>query len=356
MGGFSMLRVIVLLGTALGLTALAAAAQPAKNYQLVTPKEIDIVATGINERGDIVGFESIEDRKNPDVIEEVPFYARGKDITHLPLLEGYTATSPAGVSDDGLVVGYVSKPISPIRRGTGSSQAFVWDARAGIRGIGMPEGDVSSFASGISRDGRRISGYSVGPNRKRACIWERDGQAWKAAVLPESAQLRSTHVPISGDGRFIAAAEADSPCLWTRDASGRWTREVIGSVGSMSPRAVNDAGTVVGTRYTPDGLSHAIVWSKTGGLRPLAKPLGYVKSEALAVNNRDVIVGMVDGPAGGKLGPNAFVYDTGPLRILHEWGRNFASATVINDRGQIGGILEKKEDEEPADPARKKAQ
>jgi uncharacterized membrane protein len=351
-----MRRVIGLLGAGLGLTALAAAAQPAKNYQLVTPRDIDIVATGINERGDIVGFESTENRKNPGVIDEVPFYASGKDMTHLPLLAGYTATSPAGVSDDGLVVGYVSKPISPVRRGTGSNQAFVWDVRAGIRGIGMPEGDLSSFASGISRDGRRISGYSVGPNRTRACIWERDGEAWKAAVLPESAQLGSTRVPISGDGRFIAAVEADSPCLWTRDASGRWTREVIGKVGSIFPRAVNDAGTVVGARYTPDGLTRAMVWSRSRGLRPLATPLGYVKSEALAVNNRDVIVGMVDGPAGGKLGPNAFVYDEGPLRILDEWGPNFASATVINDRGQIGGVLEKKEDEEPADPRHKKAQ
>lgn len=347
-----MLRLIVLLGAALGLPALAAAAQPGENYQLVTPRDIDIVATGINERGDIVGFEAVEDRKDPAMIKEVPFYARGKDITHLPLLEGYTATSPAGVSDDGIVVGYVSRPINPGRRGTGSTQAFVWDARAGIRGIGMPEGDLSSFASGISRDGRRISGYSVGPYRKRACIWERDGAAWKAAVLPEGAQLRSTHVPISGDGRFIAALAADSPCLWTRDASGRWTREVIGNVGSMVPRAVNNAGTVVGTRYTPDGLSQAVVWSRSRGLRPLAKPQGYVKSEALAVNNRDVIVGMVDGPSGGKLGPNAFVYDRGPLRVLDKWGPNFASATVINDRGQIGGVLEKKEDEEPAGPPR----
>jgi uncharacterized membrane protein len=350
-----MLRIIFLLGAALGLTA-PAAAQPAKNYQLVTPKDIDIVATGINERGDIVGFESIEDRKTPDVIEQVPFYAKGKDITHLPRLEGYTATSPTGVSDDGLVVGYVAKPITQVGRGTGSNQAFVWDVRAGIRGIGVPEGDLSSFASGISRDAQRISGYSVGPNRKRACIWERDGAAWKAAVLPESAQLRSNHVPISGDGRLIAAVEADSPCLWTRDASGRWTREKIGNVGSMVPRAVNDAGTVVGTRYTPDSLSQAVVWSRSRGLRPLAKPQGYVKSEALAVNNRDVIVGMVDGPGGGKLGPNGFVYDTGPLRILDEWGPNFASATVINDRGQIGGVLEQKEDEEPTDPTRKKGQ
>jgi hypothetical protein len=172
-----MLWVIVLLGAVLDLTALAAAAQPAKNYQLVTPKDIDIVATGINERGDIVGFESIEDRKNPQVIEGAPFYAKGKDITHLPLPEGYTATCPAGVSDDGLVVGYVSNPISPVRRGTGMNQAFVWEVRAGIRGIELPEGDLSSFASGISRDGLRISGYAVGPNRKRACIWERDGEA-----------------------------------------------------------------------------------------------------------------------------------------------------------------------------------
>ncbi len=348
-----MLRVIVLLGAALGLPALAAAAQPGENYQLVTPRDIDIVATGINERGDIVGFEAVEDRKDPAMIKEVPFYARGKDITHLPVLEGYTATSPAGVSDDGIVVGYVSRPISPGPRATGSTQAFVWDVRAGIRGIGMPEGDLSSVASGISRDGRRISGYSVGPNRKRACIWERDGDAWKAAVLPESTQLRAMHVPISGDGRFIAAMEADSPCLWTRDASGRWTREKIGNVGSMVPRAVNNAGIVVGTRYTPDGLSHAVTWSRSRGLRPLAKPQGYVKSEALAINNRDVIVGMVDGPSGGKLGPNAFVHDKGPLRVLDKWGPNFASATVINDRGQIGGVLEEKEDEEPAGPPRK---
>jgi hypothetical protein len=46
----------------------------------------------------------------------------------------------------------------------------------------------------------------------------------------------------------------------------------------------------------------------------------------------------------------------GPLRILDEWGPNFASATVINDRGQIGGVLEKKGHEEPTDPSRKKAQ
>ncbi len=341
---------------ALILTASAAATQPAEKYQLVAPRDIDIEATGINERGDVVGFEWVEDKKNPDGIGQVPFYARGKEITHLPLLEGYTSTSPTGVSDDGLVVGYISKPLNPGRGGTGSNQAFVWDVRAGIRGIGMPEGDLSSFASGISRDGRRISGYSVGPNRKRACIWDRHGEVWKATVLPHSSELRSMNVPISGDGRFIAAIEADRPCLWSRDVSGRWTREAIGDPGSLVPRAVNNAGTVAGTRFTLDGLYHAVVWSRSAGLRRLPRPLGYVKSEALAINNHDVIVGMVDGPAGGKIGPDAFVHEGQRLRILDEWGPSFASATAINDRGQVAGVLEKKTDEEPAHPPLKKAQ
>lgn len=65
---------------------------------------------------------------------------------------------------------------------------------------------------------------------------------------------------------------------------------------------------------------------------------------------------MVDGPAGGQIGPNAFAYEGDRLRILDEGGPNFASATAINDRGQVAGVLEKKEGEEPATPPRKKAQ
>jgi uncharacterized membrane protein len=349
---------MLLLSAAFGVGASVAADEPQKKYQVVTPRDDGIVAVGINERGEIVGFESIEDKDHPGVINQVPFYAKGTERTYLPLLKGYTSTFPAAVSDDGLVVGHVSKPV---KLGAGIpllNQAFAWDARGGIRGLGVLDGDASSFASGITRDGRRISGYSVGPNRKRACIWERDGEGWKATALPQTSQLRSTTVPISGDGRFIAAVEADSPCLWSRDDSGRWKRESIGDVGSLVPRAVNNSGTVVGVRFTPDGLVHAIVWSRSGGLRRLAKPAGYVRSEALALNNHEVIVGMVDGPAGSAIGPNGFVYEAGGrLRILTEGGPNFGSATAINDRGQVAGVLEKKEEEEPAGaPQKAKAQ
>jgi len=78
-----------------------------------------------------------------------------------------------------------------------------------------------------------------------------------------------------------------------------------------------------------------------------------VRSEALAINNHDEVVGLVDGPGGSNIGPNAFVYAGGRLRILDEGGPTFGSATAINDRGQVTGILEKKEQDEPARPDRR---
>jgi uncharacterized membrane protein len=340
---------VLCLSAAVGLGALARADEPAKKYQVIAPRGEGIVATGINERGDIVGFEEIEDKKRPGVMDQVPFYARGPERTYLPLLKGYTATFPAAVSDDGLVVGHVSKPLKLGAAVPLVIQAFLWDARTGIRGLGVMEGDLSSIATGISRDGRRISGYSVGPDRKRACVWERDGESWKGVVLPNVGVLGSTTVPISGDGRFVAGVDAAVACLWSRDASGAWTREAIEGAAALVPRAVNNAGTVIGVRYTPDGMTHAVVWSRSGGLRRLPEPTGYVKSEALAINNAGVVVGMIDGPAGSPIGPNAFVSEGGRLRILAEGGPNLGSATAINDRGQVAGVLEPKE--EPVPPA-----
>ncbi len=340
---------VLCLSAAFGLGAPAGAAEPARKYQVIAPRGEGIVAAGINERGEIVGFEEIEDKRRPGVMDQVPFYARGQERTYLPLLKGYTATFPAAVSDDGLVVGHVSKPMKIGAAIPLVIQAFLWDARTGIRGLGVMEGDLSSIATGISRDGRRISGYSVGPDRKRACVWERDGDGWKGVVLPNVGVLGSPTVPISGDGRIVAGVDAGVPCVWKRAPSGRWTRETIGEAGSLSPRAVNNAGTVAGLQYAPDGMTHAVVWSRSEGLRRLPEPKGFVKSEALAINNAGIVVGMIDGPAGSPIGPNAFVYEGGRLRILAEGGPNLGSATAINDRGQVAGVLEPKE--EPVPPA-----
>jgi uncharacterized membrane protein len=342
-----------LLAVAAGTSPLTAADEPARKYQVVTPRDDGIIATAINGRGAIVGFEWVESKgKTAGVVLQVPFFARGKAMTRIPLLEGYTATFPAAVSDDGLVVGRVSRPAPPGVRVALRNQAFVWDAATGIHGVGVLEGDSSSFACGVTRDGRRISGISVGPDRIRACVWERDnqGDAWKGTPLPQASRLGSNTVAISDNGTYVASVDGVLPCLWTRQDSGAWTRETLGDAGSLVPRAVNNAGTVVGVRFTGDGLCHAVVWSRATGQKQLEKPAGYVRAESSAINNDGIVVGMVDGPGGSEIGPNAFVYAAGRLRLMDEGGPAFTAATAINDHGQVAGVFEKEEEVAPEKP------
>ena len=189
----------------------------------------------------------------------------------------------------------------------------------------------------------------------RACLWDRDGTGWKAVCCRLRPNLGSNVVALSDNGKFAAAVDGEKPCLWSQQGSGRWTQEIIGGSGSLVPRAVNDSGLVVGLRFTSDGLTHAVIWSREKGLKQLEKPAGYVRSEALAVNNEGVVVGMVDGPGGSHIGPNAFVFEKGRFRLLDEAGPAFVSATAINDRGQITGVFEKEEeDETPENPAKAK--
>ena len=161
---------------ALALQTAVIADEPVSKYRLVSPRDDGIIATGMNSRGDLVGFEWVEEKERPGVVAQVPFFAKGKTVITLPLLAGYTATHPAGVSDTGLVVGRASKPGALGRRVHLRNQAFIWDEAKGIRGLGVLKEDSASFACGVTRDGTCISGYSIGDNRVRACVWERRGR------------------------------------------------------------------------------------------------------------------------------------------------------------------------------------
>ena len=334
---------IVLVMAALTLQTVVVGDEPAKKYRLVSPKDDGIIATGLNGRGDLVGFEWVEEKNQPGVVSQVPFFAREKAMITLPLLAGYTATHPAAISDTGLVVGRASKPALPGQRVHLRNQAFIWDEATGIRGLGALKDDSASFACGVSRDGTRISGVSVGDNRIRACVWERVGDAWQGTALPQAGQLGSQAVKISDNGRYVASIDGGVPCLWTRSDRDTWSREVIGEPGSMAPRAVNNAGIVVGLSYGRDGVPDAVIWTRGVGITRLEKPKGYVRAEANAINNAGVVVGMVDGPGGSAIGPNAFVYEKGRLRVITECGPTLTIATAINDAGQVAGVLDKED-------------
>jgi len=331
-------------------SAFAEEPPKATTYQLVTPLNEGISATALNDRGDVVGFHWEPENGNPDILYEAPFFARGKEMTRLPLLEGYTATFPAGVSDDGLVVGRVAKPAPPGVRVHLRNQAFIWDAERGIRGLGAPEGYLSSFATGVSRDGRRISGFLLGQPHLQGCLWERSGEGddWRAVILPEADNLGSNVVAISPDGKRLAAVQNSFPTLWTETEPGVWKRETLSTdPGSLIPRGVNDAGVVVGHRENGQGYTNAMMWTREGGLKPIRAPEGFAGARAEGVNSAGAVVGVIDGPHGSEIGPKAFVYENGRLRTLDECGPDFVWATAINDKGQVAGVVEKEETEAP---------
>lgn len=330
------------------IPAAAPADGPApRRLVVVTPKDDAIVAAGINARGDVAGAEWKESTELPGVIGQEPFLARGKRQVFLPLLPTYTSTMPAAVSDDGMVVGRASKPSSPRFRVPLQNQAFTWTEADGIRGLGTLPDDHASFATGVSRDGSRIAGVSIGQDRLRPCVWERQPDApggWAAMPLPQQTAFCSATVAISPDGRRVAAVDGSTPTLWTLGPDGTWAREAIGGAGSIAPRAVNDAGLVVGIKSPPDGSTHAVLWTRDRGVEAIPEPAGFARSEANAVNNLGVVVGMVDGPHGSPVGPRAFAFQAGRLRLLDEGGPNLVAATAINDAGQVSGAFEKAEE------------
>lgn len=336
---------------AIGLAALQAQDEPAPKYRLVTPRDNGIAAAAINSSGAIVGGDWYEEEDKPGLMAERPIYAEGKEITPLPLLEGYTATFPLALSDDGRVTGRVSKPAPPNSKTFMRTQAFVWEKGKGIRGLGVLDGDVASIASGIDRAGTIVVGASIGPNRTRVCVWELHQDVWKATALPHDKGMTGSLVAISPNGQLIAALDGALPCLWTRDKSGDWQREAIGGPGEMAPRALNDDGVVIGVGNTPDGMTHARIWTRARGIQTLEKPAGYARSEAIGINNRGAVVGMIDGPHGSEIGPNPFVYENGRLRTLDELGPNLGIATAINDRNEVAGIV-MKDDEPKPEPER----
>ena len=158
---------------------------------------------------------------------------------------------------------------------------------------------------------------------------------------------------ISDNVRFVAGLDGGVPILWSRPTatSSTWTREPLGPISSLNPRAVNDSATVAGTIFPNDGTTHAAVWTSAKGILPIPEPSGYNRSEASAINNVGSVVGMIDGPANTPIIPHAFVFEDGLLRILDEGGPNFSAATTINNVGQISGNFEKEEAPMP-EPAR----
>ena len=106
----------------------------------------------------------------------------------------------------------------------------------------------------------------------------------------------------------------------------------LGSLGENGARAaaINNAGQIVGSSATPEGVSHTFLW-ENGVMHDLGS-IGEGASQASAINEHGVAVGWVTTPEG----PQAVKFENGGITPL---GTDLPAsyAYAINDAGRVVG-------------------
>jgi probable HAF family extracellular repeat protein len=127
-------------------------------------------ATGINEKGQIVGISGICDQAvGRFTARHALLWDKKGKIVDLGDLGAPFWNTPTNINERGDIVGFAGAPNDPDGN---FLQAFIWTAKHGIQPLGFLPGDVHSEAYGIN-ERRQVVGLSCDANGDcRAFIWE----------------------------------------------------------------------------------------------------------------------------------------------------------------------------------------
>ncbi len=265
-------------------------------------------AFGINANGVAVGFSTFGGKEPTN---HAAMFAKGS-AADLGVLNGMTQSFAQGVNSAEQVVGYCNaKPDSNL------SRAFLWTANRGMLDLGTLGGNYSQALS--INDSGSITGNAATPKGVR--------HAFLIEANPKASRFSNGMID-------------------------------LGTLGGDSSygTSINAYDHVAGYSTTPDGRTHAFLYSETmqdlgslGGKSPDSD-----QSYALSVNAIDQVVGYtflpVDKTLHGSMGgPSfqlqqvAFISFNGVMSNLNDLVGGAAkefliySATGINDKGQIVG-------------------
>ena len=213
------------------------------------------------------------------------------------------------------------------------SFAVSWDPAGNRTELGSLPGLPSSLANGINDSGA-IVGFAFTKDflSSRAFVWHEGSGMQPLADLGGSASLAQS---INASGTIVGWADdaigAIHAVRW--DASGQITD--LNPPGAVSQAlGINDKGDIVGWVFAAGAsAAHAWLWRRDGTQVDL-QTLGGASSQANAVNNSLVIVGVSDRRVGQ---PVAFIWT--PATGMKNLGFGSSSqALAINDRGRVGGL------------------
>lgn len=288
--------------------ASAAPVREAVGYRVTDlgtlPGAPDSTATGVNDRGDVVGRSG----------DHAVLWRNGRTVD-LGTLGGSFSTA-VDVNERGDVVGFSQVA-------GGADHAFVWRGGRLIDLSPLP-GFSSSYATAVNDRGS-VVGYSTGDGGMAAVMWRPDGTA---VDLTAQTGLHEVN-DLDNAGRLVGSVTPDGmngyPALWYRG------RTTVLSDRSGTASAINDRGGITG--YFVSGVGNSFVW-RGGRLTeiPLLPDLPAASlMQAQGINNRGQVVGF------GGLDGFVWDSDTGTLSTLPGLIGFGPAAYDINDRGQIAG-------------------
>jgi probable HAF family extracellular repeat protein len=219
------------------------------------PGTIGGQAIGINNSGQIIGAMSVDTLVSVAVIwtNGTPAVLPGPDSQHV-------TTWPAALNDAGQVVGVARD------RDGGDDEPIVWNGLTPTVLGAVPECSLSEPA-GINDNGLIVGGTSCNPADAGAVAWI----GTTPTLLPA---VKSTHAP---GGIALAVNHAGLIVGSAINAAGdfhaaAWANRVLTDLGTLktgsasSASAVNSQGITVGKSDTTNYLGqHAALWSHVGG-------------------------------------------------------------------------------------------
>src|SRR6266853_1805874 len=142
--------------------------------------------------------------------------------------------------------------------------------------------------------------------------------------------------PMLGVNQSILVTIGAATLLVAQPVSAQFSIADLGTLGGTfsAPRAINEAGQVVGVSQTATDESRAFLWDNGTMINLGTLPNGSISSEAVAINGRGQIVGRVVTVSRQS---RAFLWDNGNMIDLGTLGGCCTFAQAINGRGQVVG-------------------
>jgi probable HAF family extracellular repeat protein len=291
-------------------------------------------AAALNNLGDVVGTATTASGASHT------FLYRNRELFDLGTLPGGTASYGTGINDRGDVVGYSGvNAYGPDFREF--QQGFVWH-EGEMRSVGALYCPCTfnarygtSTATAINNAGWVIGdSQTLRQTYRNAFFWV-DGIIRQLPV--ESEQPLNSHAYGINDIREVVG-DANDRAFVARDGSSRDLGVPSGYVTS-SARAINNKGQIAGIATNGAGVSRAVLWD-LGTTRTMDALGGDVATEANAINVNGDIVGRSGDPVFAQ--SRAILWRDGTAvdltAAVAEPGWTLSRATAINDFGQIVGV------------------